>query len=49
MTKITKRLYDRLVEIHGKKHVDKILQEHKITVHDEWIEDVRRTVNTSRR
>ena len=39
MTKITKRLYDRLVEIHGKKHVDIVLDEHKLTVIDERTEN----------
>lgn len=35
MTKITKRLYDRLVEVHGKKTVDKVLAENQMDVINE--------------
>lgn len=35
MTKITKRLYDNLVEIHGKKNVDKVLAKNKMVVINE--------------
>lgn len=39
MTKITKRLYDRLVEVHGKKNVDEVLKDHKLIVIDERAEN----------